>query len=100
MNTITINDILQIQNEKILVEPLTIVDIVAKHISENNRDKFIEYKIKCLINITYQKKYKLYKILLRMNERDKDYEEKNKEYHHFNNLWLKYKSGDYKLNIS
>ena len=103
MNTIAITDILQLQNDIIVVErvePLPIVDIVAKHISESNRDKFIEYKIKCLINTTYQKKYNLSKRIVKMNERDKGYKETNKEYNHYNNLWLKYKSGQYELNVS
>tara|TARA_R110002096_G_scaffold59630_1_gene149412 strand:+ start:234 stop:560 length:327 start_codon:yes stop_codon:yes gene_type:complete len=100
MNTIAITDILQLQNDKIVVEPLPIVNIVAKQISEGNRDKLIQYKIKCLINSTYQKKYRLSKILLRMNERDKGYEETNKEYNQYNNLWLKYKAGEYELIIS
>ena len=30
-----------------------IVNIIASHISETNRDKFIEYKIKCLIRQQY-----------------------------------------------
>ena len=77
-----------------------IVNIVAKHISESNRDKFIEYKIKCLINTTYQKKYNLSKRIVKMNERDKGYKETNKEYNYYNNLWLKYKAGEYELIVS
>ena len=77
-----------------------IVNIVASHISECNRDKFIEYKIKCLIRNTNKQKSIRNCELKQMTIHYPNYEDKYKEYHHFNNLWLKYKAGEYELIIS
>tara|TARA_R110001632_G_scaffold137876_4_gene253527 strand:+ start:135 stop:404 length:270 start_codon:yes stop_codon:yes gene_type:complete len=77
-----------------------IVNIDASHISEHNKDKFIQYKIKCLIRNTNKKKSNCYCYLKKINTHYPEFAEKYKEYHYYNNIWLKYKSGDYKLNVS
>ena len=77
-----------------------IVNIIASHISETNRDKFIQYKIKCLIRNTNNQKSIRNCELKQMTIHYPNYEDKYKEYHHYHNLWLKYKSGQYELIIS
>ena len=77
-----------------------IVNIVASHISERNRDEYIKLKLKCVVRLQYNKKYRLYQKLLKMNTHYPNYEDKYKEYNYYNNLWLKYKAGEYELIVS
>ena len=48
------------------------------------------------------KQYRVYRNceLKKMTTHYPNYEDKYKEYHHYNNLWLKYKAGEYELIVS
>ena len=82
------------------MEDKPIVNITATHISEPNRDEYIQYKIDCLKRNANKNKSIRNCQLKKINIYDDDYDKLKNEYNYFHKNWINYKTGNYELIIS